>query len=666
MLAERDQRLAVRTARAMVQVSRCSVLLQLATAAFLGPAVSAKIPWWNIKIAQEQGPNACVVEEIPGTDYKYWTECKYWRNRDICGQKALIRYECCEGYQQVAGQQGCAGVKELKNILDTARDLGAGKFVSYIESSGLASELSKEGTYTLFAPLDEAFDDLGREQKARLENNRGNPQNPFLLYHLADRKLPSQQFRADLMIDTRYEGHKLRINKYSNGIETVNCAFIVRKDQEATNGVVHMVDSLLDPELTVSKDLADLVMQDGRFSELAKAMEQSGFVNRLKNSQQPCTILAPSDEAFQKIPQSRLEKIMNDKHAREALLENHVIPHPICLPAIIGEHKVRTLGAEKLKFDCDRKGTTVEEKRLRSDFLLGQNGVLYMLDDLLLPDRAKSIMQLAEQEQLFVFLQLVRSAGLEDAFENFGEYTVFAPSEAAMYALPPAQLQEMKTNKDKARSFVLYHATQGRIHTDQISDNQVVMSLDEQNPLRLQVYRKAIGVEDALIEKGDIEGMNGNIHIINKALTPSKISAGDILRRDGNFSIFLQAMERVMEKSPETLELQNPGTSYTFFVPTDQAFNRLGAARLERIMEDPTYLIKTIKNHVVENMIASESFKPDLYYDIQTRQDVVDVVRKNGKLKVNDATMTSCDILNTNGVIHVINKVLLPDQHIDG
>jgi uncharacterized surface protein with fasciclin (FAS1) repeats len=64
---------------------------------------------------------------------------------------------------------------------------------------------------------------------------------------------------------------------------------------------------------------------------------------------------------------------------------------------------------------------------------------------------------------------------------------------------------------------------------------QVVMSLDEQNPLRLQVYRKAIGVEDALIEKADLQGMNGNIHIINKALSPSNISAGDILRRDGNF-----------------------------------------------------------------------------------------------------------------------------------
>jgi hypothetical protein len=44
-------------------------------------------------------------------------------------------------------------------------------------------------------------------------------------------------------------------------IETVNCAFVVRKDQEATNGVVHVVDSLLDPDFTVPRDLAELVVQ---------------------------------------------------------------------------------------------------------------------------------------------------------------------------------------------------------------------------------------------------------------------------------------------------------------------------------------------------------------------------------------------------------------------
>jgi uncharacterized surface protein with fasciclin (FAS1) repeats len=51
-------------------------------------------------------------------------------------------------------------------------------------------------------------------------------------------------------------------------------------------------------------------------------------------------------------------------------------------------------------------------------------------------------------------------------------------------------------------------------------------------------------------------------------------------------------METVMERSPGAVELQTPGTFYTFFVPTDQAFNRLGSARLERIMDDPAYLTK--------------------------------------------------------------------------
>ncbi|CAG2066262.1 unnamed protein product, partial [Timema podura] len=86
-----------------------------------------------------------------------------------------------------------------------------------------------------------------------------------------------------------------------------------------------------------------------------------------------------------------------------------------------------------------------------------------------------------------------------------------------MTALAPETLRTLRKNKDLARQFV-------------------VMSLDEQNPLRLQVYRKSIGVEDAMIEKPDIDGMNGCIHVINKALSPVNTSAGDILRQDGNFS----------------------------------------------------------------------------------------------------------------------------------
>lgn len=63
------------------------------------------------------------------------------------------------------------------------------------------------------------------------------------------------------------------------------------------------------------------------------------------------------------------------------------------------------------------------------------------------------------------------------------------------------------------------------------------MSLDEENPLRLSVYRKAVGVESAVVEKADMEGQNGVIHIINRCIIPANISAGDLLRREGNFKL---------------------------------------------------------------------------------------------------------------------------------
>lgn len=64
---------------------------------------------------------------------------------------------------------------------------------------------------------------------------------------------------------------------------------------------------------------------------------------------------------------------------------------------------------------------------------------------------------------------------------------------------------------------------------------KLVMSLDEENPIRLSVYRKAVGIESAIIEKADLEGQNGVVHIINRVIIPANISAGDLLRREGNF-----------------------------------------------------------------------------------------------------------------------------------
>jgi transforming growth factor-beta-induced protein len=72
--------------------------------------------------------------------------------------------------------------------------------------------------FTLFAPTNEAFANIPRELRARVDSFRGNIENPILRYHVSDRKVTSDTFQADQTIPTLYNGNRLRINKYSSGV----------------------------------------------------------------------------------------------------------------------------------------------------------------------------------------------------------------------------------------------------------------------------------------------------------------------------------------------------------------------------------------------------------------------------------------------------------------
>jgi uncharacterized surface protein with fasciclin (FAS1) repeats len=119
-------------------------------------------------------------------------------------------------------------------------------------------------------------------------------------------------------------------------------------------------------------------------------------------------------------------------------------------------------------------------------------------------------------------------------------------------------------------------------------------------------------------------------------------------------------MERVLEAEPSAIDLSRSqeNSHYTFFVPTDEAFRTLGAARLRRMQTDS----KVIKNHVSTSMMSSDSFRPDLTYDLPTRQNAVGVCKRNGKIKVNEANVLKSNIVSSNGIIHVIDKIILPEN----
>nr|XP_012138267.1 PREDICTED: periostin isoform X1 [Megachile rotundata]XP_012138268.1 PREDICTED: periostin isoform X2 [Megachile rotundata] len=619
---------------------------------------------WNAENTERPGPNVCAVEVNDDINYTYYTESQQWNPRKICGKQTFVRYECCAGYYRVAGHPGCTGVKPLINLIETARRAGAMKFAKLIENSNFAEELRGGSPLTLFVPSDVAFDNYLRVKGIQPEwLHDGNRYINLIANHITNKRVLSSQWQENLLIPSRLQGNVLRVNKFPSGMETVNCHRIIRKDQIACNGVVHVIDGVLDLALAQNSDIIQLAARDGRFQIFMKALENSEFAHRIRYNEMPCTIFAPTDDAFHGIPRGQLNDMLANRDALNAMIAHHIVTHPVCMSNVISEYHAPTMQQQLLTLNCGPHGPIVDHANLRNEMYHGENGMLYILDRVLLPDRAKSIMDLMKEEGVFTFLKIIRTAELEETLRHLKRLTIFAPSEAAMYSLSKHQLVELQRNKESARRFVFNHIVQGAYFTYEISNNQVARTLETEIPLRFQVYPGNFGIENALIVKADRECTNGVLHIINHVLHPAEESLDNILRRDGNFSIWLDAMERIKKVQPQIYDqFKHPNSSCTYFIPSDQAFKRLGNVKLQKLLQDNNYLSKVMKNHIVDNMMISESFRPDLQYTLKTKGDMVYVVRKDNKVLVDDATLVKCDILNKAGVAHEINSVLLPEH----
>ncbi|XP_031839644.2 transforming growth factor-beta-induced protein ig-h3 [Nomia melanderi] len=633
------------------------------TVMFVATCAVRRSPWWTGNSKQRQGPNICAVEVNEDINYTYYTESREWNPRNICGKQTSVRYECCAGYYRVPGQFGCTGVKPLVNLIETARRVGSTKFARLIETSSLAEELLNGPPVTIFVPSEEAFDNYLRIKGILPEwLLNGNNYINLIANHIVDSRVLSNYWRANLLIPSRLQGNVLRINKFSNGMETVNCHRILRKDQIATNGVVHVIDGLLDLALPQNSDIIELAERDGRFGIFSRALRNSELGNRIRHSDVPCTIFAPTDDAFHRIPEQQLNDMLTNPNALNALIAHHIVTHPVCVPNIISEYHATTMQQQDLTLNCGPRGPIVDHANLNDEMYHGKNGLLYILDRVLLPDRARSILDLAKEEGLFTFLEIIKAARLEEDLSRLQRFTMFAPSETAMHSLSEQQLVELQRNEKSARDFVLSHIVVGTYFTNEISSNQIARTLEVGIPLRFQVYRGKFGIENALIVKPDRGCSNGVLHVISHVLHPAQESLDYILRKEGNFSIWLDAMERIKGVQPEIYDnFKRANSSCTYFIPSDDAFRRLGNVKLRKLLDDNNYLTKTVKNHIADNMMLSESFVPDLEYTVKTKENTVNIMRKDDKILVNDAMLVKGDILNKAGVAHEINSVLLPD-----
>jgi transforming growth factor-beta-induced protein len=174
--------------------------------------------------------------------------------------------------------------------------------------------------------------------------------------------------------------------------------------------------------------------------------------------------------------------------------------------------------------------------------------------------------------------------------------------------------------------------------------------------IEIRVVDGNVFLNDAQVIITDIMADNGVIHVIDTVLLPPE-SVGtivDIAVEDGRFTTLVAALQ-----AAELVDALSGEGRFTVFAPTDDAFNKLPAGTIEALLEDIPTLTDILLYHVVEGRVLAEDVV--LLEEAETLLGEKVTIRvEDGKVFINDSEVIITNIFADNGVIHVIDTVLLP------
>ncbi|XP_065263086.1 periostin [Emys orbicularis] len=595
--------------------------------------------------AREQGPNVCALQQVMGTKKKYFSTCRNWYQGAICGKKATVLYECCPGYMKMDGMRGCPAVAPIDHVYGTLGIVGATSTQRYSDMSKLREEIEGRGSFTFFSPSNDAWELLDREIHSNLIDNVNIELYNALHNHMVNKRMLTKDLKNGLTLVSMYNDQQLLINHYPNGVVTVNCARIIHGNQIATNGVVHVIDRVLTP---VGNTIQEFLEAEDDVSSLRAAAITSGVLDTLGKPGH-YTLFAPTNEAFEKLPRGVLERIMGDKVASEALMKFHILNTLQCSEAIMGGAVYETLEGSTIEVGCDGESLTVNGvKMINRKDIVTSNGVIHLIDHVLIPNSAKQVIELASDQQT-TFIDLLAQLGLVSSLRPEGQYTLLAPLNGAFSD------DTLRMDQRLLKLIMQNHILKVKIGLSELYNGQKVETLGGKR-LRIFVYRTAVCIENSCMVRGSKEGRNGVIHIFRQIIKPAEKSLREVLKNDKRFSIFLNL---VKEADLDDV-LSQPG-EWTLFVPTNEAFKGLTDEEKEILRRDKNALRTILLYHLTKGIYVGSGFEPGVTNILKTIQGSKLYMKTvNDTLLVNELKSKESDLMATNGVIHVIDQLLYP------
>uniref|UniRef100_A0A665VL39 Periostin, osteoblast specific factor a n=1 Tax=Echeneis naucrates TaxID=173247 RepID=A0A665VL39_ECHNA len=588
-------------------------------------------------------PNVCALQQVLGTKKKYFSTCRNWYKGSICGKKAQVIYECCPGYMKLEGMKGCPAVAPIDHVYGTLGLVKATTTQQYADMSKLREEIEGKGSFTMFAPSNDAWDELDPAIRSALVSNVNIELYNALHFHMVNRRLLTKDLKDGMTETSMYNELGLYINHYPNGVVTVNCARIIHGNQVATNGVVHVVDRVI---TSVSNNIKEVLDVNDELSSFNAAALASGMMDKLDRPGH-FTLFAPTNEAFDKLSPGYLERIMGNKAVIAALVNYHLLNSVQCSEAIMAGSVYETAEGSTIEIGCDGDSVTVNGiKMVLKKDIVATNGVIHLIDQVLIPDSAKEVTELMGTSQS-TFSDMVSELGLAAAMGPKTEYTLLAPLNTAF-----TSESAISMDQNLLRIILENHILKLKVTLSELYNGQLLETLAGKL-LRVFIYRTAVCIENSCMVRGSKEGSNGALHLMRSLITPAKKTMYELLIADGRFKIFLSLME-----TAGLTDLLKEGGSYTIFAPTDDAFDGLTREDLDVLKRDITTLRTILLYHFSNGIFINGGLEVGVTNLLKTLQGKN--LQVNNSIHVNSVDVPGSDLMATNGVIHVVKNVLYP------
>jgi transforming growth factor-beta-induced protein len=423
--------------------------------------------------------------------------------------------------------------------------------------------------------------------------------------------------------------------------------------------------------------IVDIAVADGRFTTLVTAVQAAGLADTLAG-EGAFTVFAPTDDAFAAPPEGTIASLLEDPEgALTDVLLYHVVDGMVPAETVVTLESATTLEGEDVTISVvDGTVFLNETVQVIITDIMASNGIIHVVDTVLLPpsmmaeEALPSIAEIAVADGRFTTLvAALGAAGLVDTLSNEGEFTVLAPTDDAFAALPEGTVTSLLEDPEGTLTDVLrYHVIAG------IVPAETVVTLDGATTLQGEDVTIAVENGNVILNGSvqviitDIAASNGIIHVIDGVLLPPSISAiedemmdelpsiAEIAVADGRFTTLVAALD-----AAGLVDTLSGEGEFTVFAPTDDAFAMLPEGTVATLLEDPEgALTDILLYHVVAGIVPAETV---VTLDSATTLNGADITItiEDGNVILNGSVQVIItDIMASNGIIHVIDGVLLP------